>query len=66
MKSFFQQVYLYDTTEISNYPLLLFSQKLEYDNATSVIEVDDFIKIQCDKNIASVIKVRFGFNSYYL
>ncbi|KAB7504711.1 ATP-dependent RNA helicase DHX36, partial [Armadillidium nasatum] len=53
---FFQQVYLYDTTEISNYPLLLFSQKLEYDKDKSVIEVDDFIKIQCDGNIASVIK----------
>ncbi|RXG57045.1 Bestrophin-3, partial [Armadillidium vulgare] len=53
------KVYLYDTTEISNYPLLLFSQKLEYDNDKSVIEVDDFIKIQCDKNIAYVIKVRF-------
>ncbi|KAB7499680.1 ATP-dependent RNA helicase DHX36, partial [Armadillidium nasatum] len=56
------KVYLYDTTEISNYPLLLFSQKLEYDKDKSVIEVDDFIKIQCDGNIASVIKVRFGFN----
>ncbi|KAB7496919.1 ATP-dependent RNA helicase DHX36, partial [Armadillidium nasatum] len=49
-------VYLYDTTEISNYPLLLFSQKLKYDKNKSVIEVDKFIKIQCDMNIASIIK----------
>ncbi|MCL4126913.1 UNVERIFIED_CONTAM: hypothetical protein GTU68_057752, partial [Idotea baltica] len=50
------KVYLYDTTMISNYPLLLFGQKLEYDSKEKVINVDGFVKVRCDKQIADVIQ----------
>lgn len=42
---------------ISNYPLLLFGEKLDYDPEHKIIKVDDFVKIQTDQKIANVIQV---------
>ncbi|KAA0194673.1 hypothetical protein HAZT_HAZT001111 [Hyalella azteca] len=49
-------VFLFDATNVPNYPLLLFGQRLEYVAAEGAIDVDGFVKIRCTEQVANVIR----------
>jgi len=46
-------VFLFDATNVSNYPLLLFGQKVAFNN--NVIDVDGFVKLKCSRQVAEII-----------
>lgn len=46
---------LFDASSVTNYPLLLFGQKLNYNSAEKLIDVDGFVKVKCSEEIADVI-----------
>ncbi|KAF2369076.1 Helicase-associated domain [Trinorchestia longiramus] len=49
-------VFLFDATNVPNYPLLLFGQNLKYVASEGAINVDDFVKIRCSIQVADVIR----------
>ncbi|CAL4148794.1 unnamed protein product, partial [Meganyctiphanes norvegica] len=50
------KIYIHDATMVPNYPLLFFGQKLSYSEKDGVIIVDDFVRVKCDKNVATLVQ----------
>ena len=59
----FFQIFLYDTTMISPFPLVFFGGKISIgrEDFQNVIKVDDWIKFQASPNIAKLVKVSISF-----